>query len=70
MRLNTPLVRFRTSLCTLLLLPASIALAQQPPNLEPLPDVPPPPQMKIDPNLEPQVTTIKRGEDKVEEFRV
>ena len=57
-------------LVSLLLLPASMALAQQPPNLEPLPDVPPPPQLKIDPSQEPEVTTLKRGEDKVEEFRV
>jgi len=53
-----------------LMLPASIAIAQQPPQLEPLPEVPPPPQMKIDPTLEPDVKTFKRGEDKVEEFRV
>jgi hypothetical protein len=54
----------------LLMLPAAVAVAQQPPNLEPLPEVPPPPQMKIDPTLEPEVKTFKRGEDKVEEFRV
>jgi len=70
MRLNTLRSRLRTLLCSLFLLPTSVALAQQPPNLEPLPDVPPPPQMQIDPTLEPQVTTTKRGEDKVEEFRV
>lgn len=56
--------------CVLLSLPAAV-LAQQPPKLEPLPDVPPPPpQMQIDPALEPEVKTFKRGEDKVEEFRV
>ncbi len=54
----------------LALLPAALASAQQPPNLEPLPDVPPPPQMQIDPSQEPQVTVKKRGEDKVEEFRI
>lgn len=52
------------------LLPVSIAAAQQPPDLQPLPEVPPPPQMQIDPNLEPEVVIKKRGEDKVEEFRV
>jgi hypothetical protein len=54
----------------LALLPATIAMAQQPPNLEPLPEVPPPPQMNIDPSQEPVVTVKKRGEDKVEEFRI
>jgi Protein of unknown function (DUF2782) len=54
----------------LALLPAAMAIAQQPPKLEPLPEVPPPPQMQIDPSLEPQVTVKKRGEDKVEEFRI
>ncbi len=45
--------------------------AQQPPKLEPLPEPPPPPPgLALDPALEPQVTITKRGEDKVEEFRV
>ena len=52
------------------LLPITVALAQEAPKLEPLPEIPPPPQMQIDPNLEPSVTITKRGEDKVEEFRV
>jgi len=39
-------------------------------RLEPLPDVPPPPRMTIDPALEPQITIIQRGGDKVEEFRM
>lgn len=67
----TPVARLLVLLC----LPVSLALAQQPqqpPNLEPLPkdQVPMPPQMKIDPSQEPEVTVTKRGEDKVEEFRV
>lgn len=47
-------------------------LAQNPPpKLEPLPEPPPPPPgYEPDPALEPQVTILKRGEDKVEEFRV
>lgn len=45
--------------------------AQQPPKLEPLPEPPPPPPgLAPDPALEPQVTIIKRGEDRVEEYRV
>src|SRR5450759_1426644 len=45
--------------------------AQQQPGLEPLPEPPPPPPgLAPDPALEPQVTITKRGEDKVEEYRV
>ncbi|MBE0612458.1 MAG: DUF2782 domain-containing protein [Burkholderiales bacterium] len=45
--------------------------AQQPPKLEPLPEPPPPPPgLALDPALEPQVTITKRGEDKVEEYRI
>ena len=45
--------------------------AQQPPKLEPLPPPPPPPPgLAPDPALEPQVTITKRGENKVEEYRV
>ena len=45
--------------------------AQQPPKLEPLPPPPPPPPgLAPDPALEPQVTITKRGEDRVEEYRV
>jgi hypothetical protein len=46
------------------------AAAQQPAGLAPLPEPPPPPGMQADPSLEPQVTITKRGEDKVEEYRV
>ena len=42
----------------------------QGPKLEPLPEVPPPPRMSIDPTLEPQITILQRGGDKVEEFRM
>src|SRR5882724_3961082 len=62
--------RLRARYALLALLPITTALAQEPPKLEPLPEVPPPPRMQIDPNLEPSVTISKRGEDKVEEFRV
>lgn len=49
---------------------ASTAFAQsERPKLEPLPDVPPP-QILIDPALEPEIVIKQRGNDKVEEFRV
>ncbi|MBU0753432.1 MAG: DUF2782 domain-containing protein [Gammaproteobacteria bacterium] len=59
-------------LLSALLLPVAFAaLAQQrPADLQPLPEAPPPPPGLLDPALEPQVTIIKRGEDKVEEFRL
>jgi len=38
------------------------------PELEPPPPLPP--DMDIDPDLEPQVTIIKRGEDTIEEYRM
>ncbi len=45
--------------------------AQQLPKLEPLPEPPPaPPGLAPDSALEPQVTILRRGEDKVEEYRV
>jgi hypothetical protein len=45
--------------------------AQQLPKLEPLPEPPPaPPGLASDPSLEPQVTIITRGEEKVEEYRI
>lgn len=47
------------------------AMAQDRPALQPVPEPPPPPPgYQPDPALEPQVTIIRRGEDKVEEFRI
>lgn len=61
---------FRLLLAALLLPAALAAQAQQrPADLQPLPEAPPPPGM-VDSALEPQVTIIKRGQDKVEEFRL
>jgi hypothetical protein len=59
-------------LLPILLLPlAFAALAQgRPADLQPLPEAPPPPPGLVDPSLEPQVTIIRRGEDRVEEFRL
>ncbi len=66
----------RTSLALLLLAFAAAVSAQTPPaNLQPIPDPPAPPPptpaaVADDPELEPQVTITKRGEDKVEEYRM
>jgi hypothetical protein len=45
------------------------AAQTRPADLQPLPEPPPPPR-SLDEPLEPQVTIIKRGDDKVEEFRM
>jgi hypothetical protein len=62
----------RTSTLALAVLLAALAapaaLAEQP-RLQPLPDIPPPPGM-VDPALEPQITIIQKGSDRVEEFRI
>ena len=58
-------------------LPA-MAQSNQPKDLRPLPDVPEPPEVPLpsggadeeDESLEPQVTIIRRGEDKIEEYRI
>jgi Protein of unknown function (DUF2782) len=56
---------------SILLCPIAWAQESKPSNLEPLPEPPPPPaDMELDPALEPQVTIIKRGGDRVEEYRI
>jgi len=61
--------RLITLLIFCLALPA--AAQQRPPNLQPLPEPPPPPAgMEPDPALEPQVTILRRGTEVVEEYRV
>jgi hypothetical protein len=68
----------RKSLALLLLAVAGSVSAQTPPNLEPIADPPAPvpapptapPTVSDDSELEPQVTIKKRGEDKVEEYRL
>jgi hypothetical protein len=47
-----------------------VAAQNRVPDLQPLPEPPPPPPGSLDSPLEPQVTIIKRGEDKVEEYRM
>jgi hypothetical protein len=45
--------------------------APPPPKLEPLPEPPPPPpEIAGDPELEPQVTIVRRENETIEEFRV
>ena len=57
------------ALALALVLPA--AAQTRPPDLQPVPEPPPPPPgYTPDPALEPQVTITRRGEDKVEEFRI
>ena len=48
------------------------ALAQtRPPNLQPLPEPPPPPKgYELDSTQEPEVTIVRRGSETVEEFRM
>ncbi|HTY99474.1 MAG TPA: DUF2782 domain-containing protein [Rhodocyclaceae bacterium] len=46
------------------------AFAQQGPKLEPIPEPPPPPPGMVDESPEPQVTIVRKGEDKVEEYRM
>jgi len=52
---------------------ALTALAQKapPPKLEPLPEAAPPPsEIANDPDLEPQVTIVRRPTETIEEYRV
>ena len=48
----------------------NVAAQDRPPRLEPLPEPPPPPPGVAVDDLGPQVTITRRGEDKVEEYRV
>jgi hypothetical protein len=62
---------FQLPVAALLLAIALPALAQKrPADLEPLPAVPPPPPGMVDAAAEPQVTIVKRGQDRVEEYRL
>lgn len=62
-----PLLRIALIL-SVFALPA--AAQNRPADLQPIPEPPPPPPGMLDPAMEPQVTITKRGEDKVEEFRL
>lgn len=53
-------------------LPLAVAAADRPSNLQSLPDAPPPPPpgLSADDANAPQITIKKRGQEKVEEYRV
>lgn len=55
-----------------LLFPLTLLAADAlPPDLEPLPDIPPPPMgLAGDDVDEPEVTIIKKGEETIEEYRI
>lgn len=60
-----------SSLLMLILLAPMLALAADPPALEPLPEPPEAPAgYEPDPETEPQVTIVKKGEETVEEYRM
>lgn len=71
---GSALVRVLGPLC--LILCGGFAAAQQPnpPGLQPLPEVPPPPRMSVpqpgDEKLEPTVTIRQENGNRIEEFRV
>lgn len=47
------------------------AAQTRPPNLQPVPEPPPPPRgFELDPALEPQITIRQRGQETVEEYRI
>ncbi len=51
--------------------PAAAQTRERPPNLQPVPEPPPPPKgFELDSTLDPQVTTVKRGGETVEEYRM
>lgn len=72
MRATTTIVVKLTLQAAGFALASSLALAQtRPPNLQPVPEPPPPPKgYELDGSLEPQVTIIKRATEIVEEYRI
>ncbi|HUH92252.1 MAG TPA: DUF2782 domain-containing protein [Casimicrobiaceae bacterium] len=66
-----PLASLLASLAVGVALTASAQKAPPPPNLQPVPEPPPPPpEIANDPELEPQVTIIRREQETIEEYRV
>src|ERR1700746_4029693 len=75
---------YRSWLCNMRLRPATLIPAiafaftlparpqkAPPPKLDPLPEAPPPPpEIANDPDLEPQVTIVRRPTETIEEYRV
>jgi hypothetical protein len=65
------MMRRLSSLLMLILLAPMLAMAAGQPALEPLPEPPPAPAgYEPDPETEPQVTIVKKGEDSIEEYRM
>lgn len=63
--------RIRNLLFLALALPLMAMAADKPPQLEPLPEAPPPPAgVDLDGADEPQITIVKKGGDTVEEYRI
>lgn len=63
--------RIRHLLFLVLALPLMAMAADQPPQLEPLPEAPPPPAgVDLEGADEPQVTIVKKGADTIEEYRL
>jgi hypothetical protein len=59
------------ALAVSLALTAAAQKAPPPPKLEPLPEAPPAPaQIANDPELEPQITIVRRENETIEEYRV
>ncbi|MEQ1600897.1 MAG: DUF2782 domain-containing protein [Methylophilaceae bacterium] len=63
--------RFLFLLALAIAVPLRAMAADNPPKLEPLPEVPPPPNtLDGEVSAEPQITIIKKGSDTIEEYRV
>lgn len=60
----------KSFLAALAALSLSAAAADQRPDLQPVPEPPPPPPGMTDDGPQPEVTITKRGESRVEEYRV
>jgi len=71
MRCNRIFLALAPMLLALALPVTAMAAAELPPNLEPLPEVPPPPAgVDLDSPVEPEITITKKGADSVEEYRI
>ncbi len=68
---NLPALIFGLLLLPFASLPVAAQTPARPPNLQPVPEPPPPPKgFELDNALEPQVTIVKRGTETVEEYRM
>lgn len=66
-----PLASLLASLAVGVALTAAAQQAPPPPDLQPVPEPPPaPPEIANDPELEPQVTIVRREQETIEEYRV